>query len=532
MAGNTHRLPTEEQWHAVVQAVAGRRLAVVAGAGTGKTTTLVMIANALEGKRGRYIAFNKAIVADSARRLPTHVACSTAHSLAYQAVGRAFAHRLDGRRMRSADIAAYLNIEPILVPVEGDRKLLTAGYLAGLAMRAVSNFSRSAEREPSEAHVPYIDGIDRPTAQGRRGWANNRAIREWIMPVIRRVWADVSSPQGRLPFKPGFYLKVFELSQPRIQADFLLVDEAQDLSPVLLSIVRRQNDAQIVLVGDPHQAIYGWLGAVDAMGALRDCYRCYLSQSFRFGPAIAAAGNNILARLGAELRLKGYPEIASRVGPISNPRVILTRSNSGAARELLVNLAKGRSVALVGKSNELKAFCRAALELRATGHTAHPELACFKGWDEVLDYVVHDEQGDELKRQVDLIKDHGAENVLAALERSCPEYRADVVISTAHKSKGREWDEVRLARDFRAPTHDDECSPEELRLLYVACTRARYRLDISHVRHATCPPGEMRNQRRPDEWEQIWDCPDGPGVTLRPLRSGDPLLDVIAESLG
>lgn len=44
------------------------------------------------------------------------------------------------------------------------------------------------------------------------------------------------------------------------------------------------------------------------------------------------------------------------------------------------------------------------------------------------------------------------------------------------QAKGREWGSVQLADDF--PDHLDE---EELRLLYVACTRAKLELDLTNL---------------------------------------------------
>ena len=56
-----------------------------------------------------------------------------------------------------------------------------------------------------------------------------------------------------------------------------------------------------------------------------------------------------------------------------------------------------------------------------------------------------------------------------------------MILSTVHKAKGREWFEVKLGNDFdglvdkkRGGFHE-----EELNILYVACTRAIHRLDIS-----------------------------------------------------
>ena len=56
---------------------------------------------------------------------------------------------------------------------------------------------------------------------------------------------------------------------------------------------------------------------------------------------------------------------------------------------------------------------------------------------------------------------------------------AEIVVSTAHKAKGREWDVVRLAGDFKDPfiynkkTTQWEASEEKRNLLYVAATRAK-----------------------------------------------------------
>jgi hypothetical protein len=55
----------------------------------------------------------------------------------------------------------------------------------------------------------------------------------------------------------------------------------------------------------------------------------------------------------------------------------------------------------------------------------------------------------------------------------------DVTISTAHKSKGLEWDKVKIGDDFRGPKVNEETgetempSEEELRVAYVAVTRAK-----------------------------------------------------------
>ena len=60
---------------------------------------------------------------------------------------------------------------------------------------------------------------------------------------------------------------------------------------------------------------------------------------------------------------------------------------------------------------------------------------------------------------------------------------ADYVVSTAHKSKGLEWNRVQISDDFLYDINSlaVKITPEELRLLYVACTRGKNLLDIHHI---------------------------------------------------
>ncbi|MFI6368837.1 UvrD-helicase domain-containing protein [Nocardia sp. NPDC050630] len=66
----------------------------------------------------------------------------------------------------------------------------------------------------------------------------------------------------------------------------------------------------------------------------------------------------------------------------------------------------------------------------------------------------------------------------------------DVIVSTAHKAKGLEWDQVRIGDDFKGPKRHPSTgelilpSAEELRLAYVAVTRARRVLDPGSLAYA------------------------------------------------
>jgi len=149
--------------------------------------------------------------------------------------------------------------------------------------------------------------------------------------------------------------------------------------------------------------------------------------------------------------------------------------------------------ALVGGGDEIVRFARGAQDLMQTGFSDHPDLACFSDWGEVRRYVDEDEQGSDLRLNVKLVEDFGVQVILDALDRTVREQDATVIVSTAHKSKGREWSSVQVAGDFPSP-ESGRLGDEELRLLYVACTRARRELDIEAVDALRAPENGSQSQ--------------------------------------
>lgn len=468
---------TDEQRRCVELFASGKNTTVEAGAGTGKTSTLKAMGESDRRKRSQYVAFNRAIVIDAGSKMPRNVRARTAHSIAKKSVGYRYEHRLDAPRVRSWELGQLLGVDPLAVTKpDGGVKILQPGYLASLVMKGVLRFCFTADERPTKEHVPYVDGIDGLGPDGKRLWDNNHAVRAHVEPFLDDAWRDICNPDGRLPFKHDHYLKIYERDEPYIPADAILFDEAQDASPVMLSIVEQQQHAQLVFVGDANQQIYSWRGSIDALQSLGG-ERAFLTQSFRFGDAIADVANVVLDGLGAELRLRGLPSIPSVVRRLDNPRCVLTRTNAAAMQNVLYALATGVSVHLVGDGAEIERFARAVIELQTEGQTDYHELACFSSWGEVVAYVEDDPNGDELTLLVRLIDEYGPHVILDAMRRSSTEETAQLIVSTAHKSKGREWASVKIDDDFR------ECSPlelpEEWRLLYVAVTRAQLALDVS-----------------------------------------------------
>ncbi len=469
---STEFTPTDQQIQAVELFLAGPDLKVQALAGAGKTSTLKLMANATDSQ-GRYISFNKAIATEAQAKFPANVACSTAHSLAMRAVGRRYAHRLNSSRMKPWVFAEALGLElPAVFDMpNGETKELDPMRVASIANQTVNKFCMTGDLELTERHVPFQRGLDAP---GR--YENMDALREMILPIAKEIWADITNVNGRFVFSHNHYLKIWHLEGPRIDADFILFDEAQDANPLMMAIVEAQSHAQRVWVGDSNQQIYSWNGAVNAMEKASAVNETWLTESFRFGPEVAEAANTVLARLGAPEPVIGSGP-AGRVGPVVNPDVILSRTNASVLGSALEQMAMGRQVAVVGGTKDLEYFAEHAEKLQSGKRASHPDLACFDSWSEVQVYA-DSEDGADLRMIVKLVDDFGARTLIQRLRNTVDERHADVVLSTAHKSKGREWDKVALGNDF--PVGDD-VADEELRLIYVAATRAMLELDVSQA---------------------------------------------------
>lgn len=472
------RNPTAEQEVAVAVFRSGKHLALQAGAGTGKTTTLAMLARA-DRRQGRYIAFNKSIAADAAAKFPPNVACRTGHSLAYAEVGRRFESRLRSPRKPAWQSAAELGISPRTELRIGDRMVTNKG-LAYAMVRTVRRFCFSADTTFRLNHVPRLRGLQEEDL--------HHQLAQFVLPYARRAWEDLQNPAGgAMRFEHDHYLKMWALTKPTIHGDYLLLDEAQDTNPVLEEIFNNQRaHAQLVMVGDSAQAIYSWRGARDVMTDF-DGEQLALSQSFRFGPALAREANRWLTLVESPIRLSGTPAITTTIGPAASPDAILCRTNVGAMVAVMELLADNRRVALVGGGAALEELAIAAGQLKAGRRASHPELVLFSTWGELQEYAEFDPSGQDLMPLIDIVDEHGVEVILTAVRKLSEEHDAQIVVSTAHKAKGREWPCVQIAPDFEpAPSEETDAHgqpvpmpilPEEARLAYVAVTRARQHLD-------------------------------------------------------
>jgi hypothetical protein len=474
--------PTEEQEKALQLFKKGDTLKIDAYAGAGKTTTLIYLAQSQTG-RGHYLAFNKSIADDARNQFPETVRCTTTHSLAYGFIKRRYGYsddKLTGRA--NANLIGEVLQLPAIGHPDSTKKLTLSDRSYGAILRTACNrFLYSSDLEPLSKHFPRC---------GKLAGLNDaefNAFTQEALPKLRKLWADMRDSSTSVPLGHDGYLKLWALSSPKISAEYIMLDEAQDSNPALLGVLADQK-SQVIYVGDPYQQIYEWRGAINAMNQVHAPNRTSLTQAFRFGPSIANAAFKVIASLGASEPIRGNPEIQSEICSVY-PQAILCRTNAGVFSRLISHLSNKEKCYILGGTAGLERFLEDVQRLK-NGHAGHlPEFFGFANWAEIVDFTELPE-GEELRSWVNLISEHGEARLLSAL-RQCQgaDEGASVIISTTHKAKGKQWKTVTVDSDFeffytRWTTFDDQSSFDreifeaEARVLYVAMTRARKAVEL------------------------------------------------------
>lgn len=455
----------------------GGRVKIVAGAGTGKTATLLAVASVLRradpSARMLYLAYSRPIMLEARAKFAGLAEISTLHGLAYRALG------VQALRERIGAIYPAHVLRAIDIPEH--RYGLTQSQLArGMlqTLRAFCNvpaLTPNAECVPARLHETL--GASGINWMGEQTWALLQAL------------SPLNPKRTKLPLSHEVYLKIWQLSGSPGLAQYtsLLFDEAQDANPLIVDTLAQARHA--IFVGDSHQQIYQFRGAVDAMRALPG-EEWPLTQSFRWGDDIAAVANRVLAMksLPPKYPLSGNQALRTRIGPVNTslPHARIYRTNSALVQDALTMQDLGRDPAIVGDRRDFVALLRAVAQLRRNSHGSgrpahHPAIDPYASWDDLIDAMARDTDVPvDIRTAVATVKDHGArlEELLTILERSGNGHR--VMLTTAHKAKGLEWEQSVVLDDFdrvlaRAGIAERD---NELNLLYVAVTRARTQLEV------------------------------------------------------
>jgi hypothetical protein len=475
---------TDEQQQGVDYAVYGCSLKVEAGAGSGKTSELTAISQNMGRRKGLYLAFNKDIIKDASSRFHSNTDCRTTHSVAFEGAGHPFSHRIQKKTLPSRVIIDALFLQ--------DWAGISKWAQANLIRQWVVNFTQGAD--------PYLDLKSAPwkqiflltkEADKAKAYLVAQPIASKLGPFAARLWELLRNVNGTLPIWPDVYLKIWALSEPVLECDFILLDEAQDTAGVVLKVIRDQ-PSQVIWVGDRRQQIYAWRNAINAMDTITTERTTTLTRSFRYGQPIAELANAVLENFLGEKTFKivGSPMVESKLCEIQNPKAILCRGNRGALSELMGALKQGKKVHMAGDVTTLIIEVESCVALMQGKRPRSPEFQMFQSWFELLEYS-ETEVGAELATLVKLLDLWPPSQLLAALNsvQKVQVGDADVTISTTHKAKGLQFPTVKLADDFAFPPIDGmkskiPFSEEEARIFYVALTRAQYELDVTQCRAA------------------------------------------------
>jgi len=461
--------PTKEQSHIVATASTGVDVIIQAYAGASKTSTLVLVAEELKDKRILYLAFNKSIATEAQEKMPYNVDCRTVHSVAYQHTDKTILKKLRyNNRPNNKQLAQELGVVSCeaLDTKTGDVVHLSDLRLVGWVNRTVLRYMQSSDLDISVKHV-YIDEDYRSLSLGD--------VKQMLLVCAKKLWNKYVNTNDKLPIPHDVYLKLFSLSDTNLGYDVVMVDECQDVSPVMLSILKAQQTSQKIYVGDSFQKIYSFTGSVDITDMV-DAVKCYLSKSFRFGDEIADNANVLLQQLGATNRLYGNGTKCDIDNVSVQPNAILCRTNSGVLQTYIqeLNINPEYKINISCDADSILHFAECLLELDSKGKTQHKHLKGFNSVGGFYKWLKEtDEDVDlELKHLASVCAKIGVKEVVRALNNYRNYDKPDLTIITAHKSKGLEWDCVELFDDFINP-YTNECGDEERRLFYVAMTRAK-----------------------------------------------------------
>ena len=465
---------------------------VNAYAGTGKTTTLKMIVQDNPDKKFIYLAYNKAVAKEAKKKFPENCFVTTVHGLAY----RSFVPTLDQTKFHSKlsnfwktkDYIKHFNIESLKSLIPPDEDLFV---LASDIRSMVQKFKNSDAGILDESFANFGNFREK---------IYDDSVKSAAVEIANRIWEAEIDMDSPVPMDHNTYLKMWELSEPTIgKFDIVLFDEAQDANPVMLSVVDKLQGVRKVYVGDTYQAIYGWNGAVNAMSMVDVDHVKYLTKSWRFGSVVADEANKILSILSKDpVPLQGNDKIKSVKGEINQEEqyTVIFRTNGSLANFAVRALQDEKTVYVEGGVKELCNDLLALYHLKVGEF--HPGMSKYKPYKTFGEVMEEAKVDVVIKRDVAFIEEHGdsTPELLELLKEKTLDKRsikrANILLTTAHKSKGLEFENVLIWDDFKIfnRNKEDKLKPiqfverEEVNLLYVAVTRAIKTLSVNPLYEA------------------------------------------------
>lgn len=489
--------PTRQQQKVVDGMTAGGDQVCIAYAGSGKTGTGVEVAHQLPGK-GYFLLFNRSARKDAAGRLPPTTRAETGHSLAFREViepSPGYTAKLagtlnpdDGARLTGPVVAELLQLKS-----SPDPELNSRPAMAMAILETVRAFQVSADRTPKPQHVPdTVIPVALRTPENR---SRALSLQERIADHAQRLWTMMANERHPAPIEHDSYLKLLELRQHSIGADFWILDEYQDTTPVVSSLIDQQS-GQKLYIGDPRQQIYAWRGAINALDTpiRRGLPVHYLNESFRFNHQIARLATLILRAVGEDVPVKGQQRnLMYRME--QDPHTLICRNNLSILKQALRYHRMGYRVSIEGgiqPAARARLMSALALFEQRTDDIKVSAMREMGSWSTLVSYVTGMEPPiPDYLTLIELVETYqghlpGMLTEIEAGRTSRSQRRINLI--TAHKAKGRQWPFVELDEDLAIPdnlinklvAHDflETRESESLNLLYVALTRAELGIEL------------------------------------------------------
>lgn len=428
----------------------GETVLVQAFAGTGKTTTLYNVAKENQ-RKSIYLAFNKELCKEAQEKFKDcpWVTVKTFHSLAYN---------------ESLTLGKFSTKSII-------DKYQCSYMEANVVKKILNSYFASADKHISEIHA------DKYTED------NNMII------LAKTVFNDMKKKEFQCSHDG--YLKLYQLSKPTLDYEFIYLDECQDVTPAILNIIFRQKSANKILVGDVHQQIYQFRNVCNVFKVLTEYTLYTLSVSFRYGYSVAKLSNlflNCYKKENKEISSNCNNETRLLISPSIKNLTYICRTNFNALTKAFEYDKKVWILGSEYKCEKEALYIRNLDELnngnivssKFEGHTLHTfTMQC----------IMYNISKWLLRLKIYHTYGVNASNLWLQLYSKLDKQNYDLLISTVHKSKGLEFDNVWLSNDFthiisrnnKPIINLSKKYEENYNLIYVAITRAKKNLVLNHT---------------------------------------------------
>jgi F-box protein 18 (helicase) len=465
-------------------------------AGSGKTTTIIEYTKSKPLKsKILYLAFNKSVKLDAKKKFHNqglnNVTVETAHSLAYRHIVMNSPYRINALGYKIHEIAEILGLTN-----NGEKH--SEFVLANHIKKFFSYFCNSDKLLIEDLN--YLEIV-----ADRKAKAFVKMYYKYIQKQTMELFQKME--QGKIDITHDFYLKKFQLSNPKLDYNHILFDEGQDASAAMLDVFFNQQ-AEKIIVGDTHQQIYSWRFAVNSLEKA-DYKTHLLSTSFRFNQEIADLAVSVLKWkefLGLDHQ---FSIIGSGRQEEIKSKAIIARTNLGLLLKAIEYVTENKQVENLYFEGNFHSYTYAedgaslydVLNLynnkqRFIRDKLIREMSSMR---ELEEYISKTEDM-ELGMMVEIVKEYGNQipEILKTIKekhlKNDDKEQAEMIFSTVHRCKGMEYDSIELATDFiteekikKATTELKKVNPnyyiklnEEINLLYVAITRTKIRLSIHH----------------------------------------------------